>query len=464
MDNTITGEKHKIKVHGQIVIKQLKTIIVSGHGKSHTANPENKNSKPYIKISIDDIFNMAAKPQAISKDLAQWVLPSTVGGSLARNHKFQVENGEFVLLWTDLDEVKGKTFQDIIEAIKKALGGHKALIYTTRSAEKESPRSRAIIPLKCPITGSEYKLAAKVFNNRIAAAGLIPDRASEGTGQICGLPNMGSFYDHTIIDGPVLDPLVVFRGEITALKADLKKKEKQRQAKIKINKKKAIVRTAGGRMTLFERFRQTFPLEDVLMEFGYAPIGDKWLYPDSESQSPGVFIFEDDPNKWGSHHSSMAAIGKPGENCVCTGDSFDLFVFHKHEGDRKKAIEWAKKYFQKQDANAKDDFLKYEEDQIQELNKSIAALVKGRFWIIDEFTCPVFKTPDFALITRADLNNRLENKVLPDPQNPDSTISLSKTWMGSPHRREYDSIVFDPSGKTNERYYNIWGGLCYKTH
>jgi hypothetical protein len=456
----VIAEKHKTKELWPIAIEPLKTMLVSGHGKRHTANPKNENSKPYTNISIEDIFNMAAKPQAISKDLAQWVLPSVVGGPLARNHKFQADNGKFVMLWADLDEVKGKTFQEVKKVIKKASGGHKALIYTTRGAEKDNPRCRAIIPLQLPITGLEYKLAAQVFNNRIAAAGLIPDRANEGTGQICGLPNMGNFYDYTIIDGPVLNSLVVFKDEIAALKADLEEKKRQHKAKTKINIKKSIVRTAGGGMTLLERFRQTFPLEDVLLDLGYDPIGDKWLYPNSESQSPGVFIFDDDSNKWGSYHSSMAAIGQPGENCVCTGDAFDLFVSHEHEGDKEKALKYAKEYFQKQDKNAKDDILESNEEKIQELNKSIAALRKGKFYIIDESVSPVTGRLEFSLISYNDLNNRLKNKALPNPKNPEHTISLSEAWVRSPHRREYEGIVFDPSEKVGDNYYNLWKGLA----
>lgn len=460
MNNTITAEKHKTKVLCPIAIEPLKTMLVSGLGKRHTANPKNDNPKPYTEISIGDIFNMAVKPQTISKDLAQWVLPSTVGGSLARNHKFQAENGRFVLLWADLDEVKGKTFPEISKAIKKAIGGHSALIYTTRSAEKDNPRSRAVIPLKSPITGPEYKLATQVFNDRIAAAGQIPDRANEGTGQICGLPNMGNYYEHKIIDGPVFDPLVVFKDEMDTLKADLKKRKQERKAKAKINKKKAIARTAGGRMTLFERFNKTFPLEEVLLDLGYDPIGDKWLYPNSESQSPGVFIFDDDSEKWGSHHSSMVTIGQPGNNCVCTGDAFDLFVFHEHEGDKEKALKWAKEYFQKQDKNAKDDILELHQELIEELNLTNAVLVKRKYGILDEFPNPKDKAPDFTFISRQDFRNRLENRTVADPDNPESCILLADIWLKSSNRREYDGIEFDPSMKVGPEYYNIWKGFA----
>jgi len=462
MDNTITPKKNKANGFAQIAIELLKTELVTGHGKGHTANPTKKDPKPYTKISIDEIFKMAANPQAISKDLAQWALPSTVGGSLARSHKFQAENGKFVMLWADLDKVKGKSFQEIVEGIKKAAGGHKTLIYTTRSAENNDPRSRAIIPLEFSITGIEYKLATQVLNDRIAASGLIPDRANERTAQICGLPNQGNYYEHTITDGPILDPLVVFKDEMGTLKADLKEKKKQYGDKIKSNTKKAIVRTAGGHMTLIERFRQTFPLEDVLLQFGYDPIGDKWLYPESESQSPGVFIFDDDPNKWGSHHSSMAEIGQPGNNCICTGDAFDLFVFHKHQGDKKKALEWAKDHFQEKDKAAEDYILEHIEEQIKELNKSIAAVVKGNFYIIDESVSPVTGRPEFSLISSNDLKNRLINRTLPDPKNIEKTIPLSKIWMESHLRREYDGIVFDPSEKIGNKYYNLWKGLAVK--
>ena len=462
MQNTTLTEKNKIDGLVKIAIALLETKLVSGHGMSHTANPKSKYPKPYIDVSIEDIFDMAATPPAITKDQAQWVLPSTVGGELAREHKFQAENGEFHILWADLDEVKGKTFQEIKEGVNKAVVGHAALVYTTRGAEKDDPRSRVIIPLKSPITGSEYKLASHVLNDRIAAAGLIPDRANEGTAQICGLPNRGNHYEYAVIDGPAIAPLIEYKKDMETLKANLEEERKKRQAKTASNKKKAIIRTFTGHMTLIERFLETFPLEDVLLEFGYEPIGDRWLYPDSESYKPGVFIFEDNPNKWGSFHSSMAAIGHPGEDCVCFGDAFDLFVFHEHAGDQDKAMAWAKAFFKKQDELSKEDILGYHKEQVKELNQYLAALVKGKFWIIDESVSPISGRPKFSLISAFDLRNRLKNKTLPDPVNSKNTISLSEVWLNSPHRREYDGIVFDPSEAVGNNYYNLWKGFAVK--
>ncbi len=193
------GEKKTEHLDNSLDVGDCQGNFVSGYGSFHSQNPESQNPKDYIKISFQDILKLAENPPSVDKSNAQWVLPSSTGGPGARVHQFQRENGQFHALWADLDKVEGKTFYEVITFIKTAIPGVQALVYTTKSAGLGNPKSRVIIPLEKPISGSDYVLFAKILNDKIQAQGLTPDRASERPGQFCYLPNKGGYYAFEIL-------------------------------------------------------------------------------------------------------------------------------------------------------------------------------------------------------------------------------------------------------------------------
>ena len=173
--------------------------IVSGNGSYHTAKPDAKKPKPYIWLALDKIPSMVKNPVNVPKAEAPWAIFSSTGGDYAREHKFQRENGKYQALAGDLDEVGNLTalgISSIISAIFTPGTSH--FIYSTKSATPENNKSRIIIPLAAPIPGREYPLYAKVFNDKLSAAGIEPDRATERCGQLFYLPNRGVFYDFHI--------------------------------------------------------------------------------------------------------------------------------------------------------------------------------------------------------------------------------------------------------------------------
>jgi len=158
--------------------------LVFGFGQFHTARPGAENTKPYIEGTLSQIAAMAKHPPTVDKASAKWVILSTHTGQLARSHAEQREHGRYVALWADVDHVEGLTWAEIKKRVNQAMPGFKLLIYSSRSATKDNPKCRIIIPLSQLLPGVDYSMMAKILNDRLQSAGLPPDRASERPGQI----------------------------------------------------------------------------------------------------------------------------------------------------------------------------------------------------------------------------------------------------------------------------------------
>ena len=123
-----SGQEQKTNLMPQSITKPNNCQMVSGFGQHHTANPTTKNPKSYIPITLEKIYQMAADPNSMVKEDAQWTIPSTTINDQSRVHKYQRENGNFPLLWADIDKVHGLTYLDVKERIKRAFNGFKYLI------------------------------------------------------------------------------------------------------------------------------------------------------------------------------------------------------------------------------------------------------------------------------------------------------------------------------------------------
>jgi hypothetical protein len=270
----------------------LNKALLSGFGGYHTANPEKKNPRPYTTTTIEQIMAMAAAPDSVAKDQAQWAVFSTLVDERARCHEYQRENGIFWALWGDVDRVEGLAWADVVERTKAALPGIKALVYTSRSATENKPKSRLIVPLNEGIPGCDYPMIAKILNDRMEKAGLPPDRATERAGQLCYLPNLGEFYQYHIIEGEIFNPAVHFADQIQAEQARLKREAEERERRHLEALRKTQARIDSGQADPIAAFREAYPVELALERYGYTRRGNKWLSPRSESGNPGVSIFE----------------------------------------------------------------------------------------------------------------------------------------------------------------------------
>lgn len=278
---------------------------------------------------------MMKNPPSVPKDQGPWALFSTTIDQLARGHAYQRENGTFWAVWVDLDKVERLAFQDVVELIRQALPGIMFLMYTTRSATKDNPKCRIIIPLAEGIPGRDYPMMAKILNDRMEAAGLPPDRATERAGQLCYLPNRGEFYQYLINSGEILNPAVDFAQEIQTEQERLKAEAAEREARHQEAMRKTQARINSGQADPISAYREAYPLELALERYGYIRHGNKWLSPNSESGNPGVSVKD---GKWFSHHDSDSGIGQPGKDGGSWGDPFDLFVWYEHGGDFGRAV------------------------------------------------------------------------------------------------------------------------------
>ena len=231
---------------------------------------------------------------------------------------------------------------DVTNRVKAAFPGIHCIIYSSRSARADLPKSRVLIPFSCIVPGADYSMIQKIINDRLQAAGLPPDRASERQGQLCYLPNKGQFYEYEIINREPLDPYQVFKSEIKAEQDRLKQEQEGLEQRRRAAIQKAQERISTGQADPVEAYNQSVSIELALSMYGYTKVGNKWISPNSESGKPGVSVKN---GKGFSHHSSDAGIGQPGKNGGVWFDPFDLFVYFEHSGNYRQAVKKAGQMF-----------------------------------------------------------------------------------------------------------------------
>lgn len=311
--------------------------LCSGFGQWYSPNNK-KHPMQYAKVSLPKIQYMMANPPCVEKSDAQWVIFSTFP---SRVHAEQREHGSFYALWADIDDTDNMTFDGIVDKTNGCLIDFFA--YTSKSANKDRPKARIIIPLSGPVIGTKFVILQKILNDRLAIEGIIPDRATERSGQVCYLPNKGKLYRHhiEIYSGPMdpnaWDEYVEIEEKKIAL--DVKKAEKAMEfARVKAQK-----RIKSGCTSPIDAYNNAYDLRTVLAKYGYIQRGVRFLSPNSESGSAGVSIMGDG-EKWVSTHSSDEMIGRKTVNGTM-GSPFDLFIYYEHGGNRNNAIKSASRMF-----------------------------------------------------------------------------------------------------------------------
>jgi hypothetical protein len=320
-------------------VKQIK--FCTGYGQYHSAKPGKRNPKPYVPHSLAQVIAGLETPESVPKDNARWAIFTNLWNDpLSRNHELQRKHGEFLAACADLDELTGMEFFDVVEKVRTILGTA-FFAYTSSSAKPENPKCRVVVPYDSPISGHDHILIQKVFNDKLDAAGLVPDRATERAGQLFYLPNNpNGFYDHFVNNssGP-FQPLTAWVDEIQVIK-DAKKEEREAFLKRQAEAcQKTQERIVSNQRDVMRAFKESFPVLYSLYKYGYRKSGDKWISPNSESGKPGVSVSLDG-QKWFSHHSSDAGIGdQNGEGTW--GDSWDLFKYWEHGNNDAAAFQVA---------------------------------------------------------------------------------------------------------------------------
>lgn len=255
-----------------------KVIGISGFGQHHT----DKNGHAYYELTWPIIKQLVDNPQAVEKSQAQWLMPST---HPSRNFKEQMQHGQYYALWSDIDQ-SPPNLDELFSIIYVLLGGYDFEIYTSRSATAENPKSRIIILLTSPIHCDDWMICQEILNNKLEANGVIPDRSSQRSAQLCYLPNRGEYYDkRSLRKGFFFDPLQAWNNDIQAIAFLLNKEHQVVLEKRRISKEKREQRLAAGFSSPIQAFNTAYIVEDILIGAGYNQQGNKFRHPNSESGS-----------------------------------------------------------------------------------------------------------------------------------------------------------------------------------
>jgi len=308
--------------------------MVSGFGQFHTNEPApgnpGKKLTPYVTIDFPGIRAMVDNPQAVDKPQGQWLIPSVL---LSRNFKRQEQDGEFWLLWADYDEGT-LTIAQVADALPGIVGDADFEVYGSRSAKEQRQKCRILIWLAQPLLGAEWMLVQEVFNDRLEAAGITPDRATERAGQLCYLPNRGAFYTtRSLRDGVLFDPLTTWADALAAKRTKIE----QEAAELETLREAATARRTALKLTdapdCIGAFNHAYSVPEILLMAGYDQRGNTFRHPASESGSYSASV------KDGRVHSlSPSDLLYTGGAGGGAHDAFSAFTVLFAEGDRDAAL------------------------------------------------------------------------------------------------------------------------------
>jgi hypothetical protein len=320
----------KIDHVGQL-IGVLYTVEGSTLGQYHTDKSTSPAPKTYQTIMLNDVVRMVEHPPSMAKEKAQWFVPSD---KLTREAEKQRANGTYYAVWCDFNQ---HTELAKIKAILANLFCFH-IIYSSRSSKLDHQKWRVIIPLATPANAAEWQQIAEIINDKLEQAGIVPDRASERVNQICYLPNKGEFYQFYIERNlKPLDWKTTLADNLNEKQQQAEQRKKEIDEQREWSRQRAIERMQTGETSPINAYTAEFSNEQSFSIYGYKRVGLKWLSPNSESGNAGVTVKGD---KWFSSHGSDADIGRPCTGGVM-GDSFDLFTWYEHGGDRNAAIKAA---------------------------------------------------------------------------------------------------------------------------
>jgi hypothetical protein len=298
--------------------------LLSGFGASHS-----EKSRPYTTIDLAGIRALIDAPVCVDKLQAQWFIPSTLP---TRTFKEQEMRGEFWMLWADLDENPPS-----LEAVADLIGPLECdyEIYTSRSATKELPKCRILIPLARPLSGTRWKFCQEILNDFLEVGGAIPDRSNERCAQLCFLPNRGAYFDsRSVRTGTHLDPESIWanalakKGEVIA-----RKEEEVRQRREAARARKASFKN-GDSPSLIQAFNEAYLIEDILLRADYDQCGNRFRHPLSESGSFSASVKDDRVYTF----STSDPLYSNGQGAH---DAFSAYTVLFAQGDVKQALQMA---------------------------------------------------------------------------------------------------------------------------
>jgi len=318
------------------------TQFCSGIGQFHTNEPDpcnpNKKVTEYLTIDRAAISRMVDNPQEVSKDKAQWLIPSS---HMSRNAEQQKQPGLYYALTIDLDKTP-PAVREVAQIIDMQLGHVDYVIYSTASATQDNQKCRVIIWLDKPLGFVDWNICQQILNDRLELSGIMPDRALEKAAQLVYLPNRGAFYQTAYRrEGKYFDPIGAWDYEISEKKDEAQAAQDALiNAKLSVKPKQAVS-SLNDAQDLIHAFNTKYTPIDIVLMAGYQVDKAKQAarHPNSESgnysasikaDSNGVLrintLSPNDPlfvNEGGAH------------------DSFSAYTVLFHNGDHNAALRTA---------------------------------------------------------------------------------------------------------------------------
>lgn len=295
--------------------------MLSGFGVYH-----GKQIGHYSGITYREIQALVDTPQRIDKLGAQWVIPSTLK---TRVYKEQEQHGEYWMLWADLDT--NPPAVDVLEALIASFGSDYE-IYASRSATAETPKSRVLIPLVRAMSGADWKICQTLLNDRLTAAGMTPDRATQGTALPCFLPNLGEYYfSRSRRDGIPFDVITEWGEEIECKREAVALEIAQKQAEKEAREAERAIKQVDVSRSLIHSFNAAYEVEEILVMAGYDQQGDKFRHPNSKSGSFSANVKE-------GRVFTFSSADPLYTDRECAHDAFSAFTVLYAQGDINQAL------------------------------------------------------------------------------------------------------------------------------
>jgi putative DNA primase/helicase len=311
-------------------------MMTSGFGKYHTN--QNGKGRPYSTVDLAGIRQLVDNPQEVDKGKAQWFIPSTLQ---SRNFKDQEEHGQYWMLWADLDE-DPKPLLLVKEAMDNVLENwlqpHNFEIYASKSAREDCQKGRLLIPLAKALSGSDWLNCQEIFNDKLEACGITPDRASQGAAQLCYLPNRGEFYEaHSERNGESFDPFKMWRDEVAAKKQSIA----QNKAALEAANKETADRRArlkltfdtSGKPDTIGAFNEAYTVQEILLNNNYSQRGNTFRHPKSKGGSYSATVKDGRVHSLSSADPLYTGGGGGGAH-----NAFSVFMVLQHQGDINAAL------------------------------------------------------------------------------------------------------------------------------
>lgn len=317
-----------------------RTMMVSGFGQYHTDEPGKEYRRPYVPIDLDGIRQLVDTPQKVLKENARWVIPSTLQ---RRDFGLQERQGEFWMLWQDLDYKPGEDpftplpLDQVAKVLDgKILNGCQFEAYTSSSAAVGRQKARILVPLDQPLSGSDWLVCQEIFLEKLYEHEITGDVAAKRAAQLCYLPNRGEFYrSFSNRDGAVFDPLKAWADEMAAKRQEIVNQdaEVERRKQAAAERKAGLYASGTTNANLIATFNAAFAVEDILIQGGYDQRGDTFRHPNSESGSFSASVLDGRVHSLSSSDPLYTNGGGVGAH-----DAFSAFTVLFHQGDQKRAM------------------------------------------------------------------------------------------------------------------------------